>query len=103
MTMQPDLFTPRRYPQAPGVKSSDDTTRKAAAKTAPGLNAMRARVLAMLAREPMTADECAAAMGFKPGQVRPRFSELRAMGRIIDAGERRDNADGNPMIVWGLA
>jgi len=35
--------------------------------------------------------------------VQPRFSELRALGSIVDTGERRQNDSGRNAIVWRAA
>jgi predicted ArsR family transcriptional regulator len=62
---------------------------------------LRSRALAALRRwGPMTADECAEAMGVTPLSLRPRFSELRIAGRIDTTGFKRRNASGRPAHVW---
>ena len=35
--------------------------------------------------------------------IRPRFSELRALGQITDTGARRINDSGRSAIVWRAA
>ena len=47
-----------------------------------------------------TADEVAVALGWERFRVRPRTSELRKAGRIIDSGFRRDSLSGIASIVW---
>lgn len=113
MSAQPDLFAQprqtvkrRRYPHTPGVKSDDRTARDAADRTEPTVAARHARILAALAGAGptgLTADECAVKIGVRWDQLRPRFSELRKLGRIVPTGEERASAHGNPMMVWRLA
>ena len=64
-------------------------------------NDLRNQVLAALRRMgPMTADECADAIGSTPLSLRPRFSELFADDRIDTTGVFRNNASGRPANVW---
>src|SRR5688500_7682694 len=100
--MTPDLFTYERYPAVPGYKSRD-TAREAAESIKPKASTLRARVLSELARYPMTADECATALRQPVLSIRPRFSELAALGKIEDTGERRFNASGKRAAVWRRA
>jgi predicted ArsR family transcriptional regulator len=51
---------------------------------------------------PMTADECAEAIGATPLSLRPRFSELRKAHRIGATGLHRANASGRSANVWKL-
>jgi len=51
---------------------------------------------------PMTADECAEALGETPGAVRPRFSQLRARGSVRPTGRRRRNVSGKSAAEWEL-
>jgi predicted ArsR family transcriptional regulator len=88
-----------RYPNAPGYKRGG--TSKAAAdsmkKKAPTLRDM---VIKELSQANATADECAAAMGLSLLSVRPRFTELLALGKIADTGMTRPNASGRMATVW---
>jgi hypothetical protein len=64
---------------------------------------LRSQALRALRRHgPMTADECAARIGATPFNLRPRFSELRAAGRIDATGIKRNNDSGRAAHVWGL-
>ena len=90
-----------QYPDSPGFKAAG-TSREAAVKTAGRAATLRERVLPFLARGPATADECAAAIGETELSVRPRFSELRKMGRVADSGSRRRNSSGHRASVWKL-
>lgn len=47
-----------------------------------------------------TGDEIAQALGWERFRVRPRTSELRRDGRIVDSGARRDSLSGIASIVW---
>lgn len=47
-----------------------------------------------------TCDEVAQALGWVRWRVRPRTSELRRDGRIMDSGGRRDSLAGIASIVW---
>ena len=56
----------------------------------------------MLADQPLTTDEAATRLKRYFLSVRPRFSELRALGLIEPSGERRGTASGCPAAVWRL-
>lgn len=90
------------YPHVPGVKSPLDTAHAAAARVAPVAGTLRARVLAVIAERPSTADECAVALGASVLGVRPRLSELHRLGQIADSGQRRRNDSGVSAVVWRL-
>ena len=47
-----------------------------------------------------TGDEIAQALGWERWRVRPRTSELRRDGRIVDSGARRESLSGIASIVW---
>tara|TARA_Y100000310_G_C20372672_1_gene664249 strand:+ start:391 stop:762 length:372 start_codon:yes stop_codon:yes gene_type:complete len=88
------------YPHTPG-HTTDDTSVEAAESIANSAGTIRTQVLAGLYQQAMTADECADVLGLSILTVRPRFSELRRMGRIKDTGDRRVNAtSGKKAIVW---
>lgn len=48
----------------------------------------------------LTADEIAADLGYSVLSIRPRVTELGALGLIYDTGITRKNASGRPAIVW---
>lgn len=99
---QLDLLT---YPHAPGFKA-EGTSRQAAESMKPSAATLRATCLGWLHYWPdrgCTADECAEQMGESVLSVRPRFSELHALGLIVDTGERRLNASGRRAVVWKAA
>ena len=92
-----DLFS---YPQSAGWKRRE-TSRQAAEHVPASI--LRAKVLAEFERQNyMTADECADSLGIDKLSIRPRVSELSNMGKVMDAGFRRQNASGKSAIVWRL-
>lgn len=105
-------MTPRRdfrqeelwpvYPEVPGARPTD-TSLAAAESVAETAETLREAVFGwILLRKGggSTADETAEALDLSILTVRPRVSELRAQGRIVDSGERRTNASGRRAIVW---
>ena len=91
MTQQPDFFTSGPYRDHAGYRWTD-TSIAAAKVVTPGMQRAHAAILAVLAIEPLTADECAQRLGMDRLFCRPRCSELKAMGKIVDTGERRKNS-----------
>lgn len=97
---QPDLFSAARYPERPGSKARD-TARQAAEKVESKAATVRAKVRLLFEQgEQLTADECALRLGESILTVRPRLSELAALGEIVDSSQRRDNDSGHSAIVW---
>jgi predicted ArsR family transcriptional regulator len=47
-----------------------------------------------------TADELAKLLRRSPLSVRPRLSELKALGKVAATGERRRNESGMTATVW---
>ncbi|AHE52600.1 hypothetical protein [Sphingomonas sanxanigenens] len=89
-----------RQAPAPGA-SARDTSRAAAADIAPRAKIFRDRALAALeASNGLTADEVAGKVGLPVLSIRPRITELFALGLIRDTHERRANASGRKAIVW---
>lgn len=102
-----DLFDyqpPRRYPEAPGFKEQD-TSRKAAESMRDSAPLLRQKVLDLVRAHPdgLTPDEAADRLCLSVLSVRPRFTELKAKGRIRDTGVRRKNSSGRSAKVWGVA
>jgi len=87
------------YPVEAGWK--EPTTSKLAAKRT-GACALRAAVARALVLGDRTADECAEYLERSVLAVRPRLSELRALGMIAPTGERRRNDRGHSVQVWRL-
>jgi predicted ArsR family transcriptional regulator len=100
----PDLFAfAERYPQAPGWKARD-TARSAADAAAPRAPLLRERCLAELQSfGPLTADEIARRLKVDRLSIRPRLSELSAIGKVKDSGLRRPNDSGKSAIAWEAA
>lgn len=94
--MEFDLFT---YPEVAGFKrpgTSSDAARSIDAGT------LRAKVLDELGRAPGTADEVATRLRIDKLSIRPRCSELAALGKIEDSGLRHLNSSGKRAVVWQL-
>lgn len=87
------------YPRGP-ASTTDDTSIAAADAVRSRVGTLRAKVLDQLRERPLTVHECARLMNESVPTVQPRFSELRAMDMIEDAGERRQNDSGRRAIVW---
>jgi predicted ArsR family transcriptional regulator len=103
MTQMDLLAWTPRYPAVPGSKAAG-TSSEAAEAMKPRAGILRAKVLDCLrTRCPLTADECAEMLGDSVLAIRPRFSELRALGLVVDTGDRRINDSGRRAIVWGAA
>jgi len=86
------------YPFAPGFKRRG--TSQAAARTTDA-GGIRAEVLNTLKIVgPLTPDECADYMRSSVLSVRPRFTELARMGRIVRTGSKRPNTSGKTANVW---
>lgn len=88
------------YPEVAGWK--EPTTSREAAETVEVSLLQRAVCGCLDAHGAMTADECAAQLGLSILAIRPRFSELRALGLILDTGERHLNRSGKRAAVWTL-
>lgn len=94
---QLDLLT---YPNSPGFKVPG-TSQEAAFAIKGRSDILRANCLKALSMiGPHTADETADRIGESVLAVRPRFSELLALGLIEDTGIRRPNASGRNATVW---
>jgi hypothetical protein len=93
---------PFSYPDTPGAKATT-TSREAAAAVSPTAGPLRDQVYAEIAGAGMfgmTADEVGAKLKKDWRSIRPRVSELSALGRIVDSGERRKNDTDLNAIVW---
>lgn len=104
---QAELFTQSahgwtaRYPQRPGAKASG--TSEAAAPSVNLAATLRELVLHVLRKHgPMSADQIADVLGESVLAVRPRASELRAMGKVEDSRKRATNQSGKSAIVWRI-
>lgn len=91
------------YPHAPSAKING-TSEEAARSMDGKAQTLRAEVLKVMlkthAPRGWTADEMATWLGETVLSIRPRFSELKALGKIYDRGERRKNSSGRNAVVW---
>src|SRR5262245_34263437 len=91
----------KTYPHSPGFKEGD-TSRDAAVAVEKEALTVRERVLQLYqSGEGFTADEVAAELGLSILTVRPRVTELKALGYLTDSGERRTNQSGlKAKVMW---
>jgi len=80
------------YPHKAGFKV--EGTSEIAATTVDAGTLRLAVLVELQANGAMTPDECAVKLGLSVLSIRPRFTELKAGGRIIHIGERRKNRSG---------
>jgi hypothetical protein len=92
-----------KYPHKAGFKQNS-TSAKAAQKIEKSGRASTLRTLALNAIKSsifgFTADETANALNESILAIRPRLSELKQRGLILDTGIRRKNESGVNAIVW---
>lgn len=89
------------YPHTPGFKDNG-TGKEAALAYAPKAGGRRAQVLAGLRRGPATAEQIAKRIDLHWYLTRPRLSELKALGMVIETGGRGAGALGGRVNVWRL-
>lgn len=91
------------YPDHPGAKMAG-TSQDAAHEMAEHAPTLREQVLRLFVNldSRVTTDEAAHFLNKSVLAIRPRFSELRALGMIEPTGERRTNASGLKANVWRL-
>jgi hypothetical protein len=101
-----DLFDFATYPHIPGDKGGTDTGIAAALDMAKKAPVIRNKVVAVLANAgPMgrTPEEACEELGMDRVSVQPRFSELKALGKIAKSHQRRPNpSSGKLAVVWVL-
>lgn len=91
------------YPNSAGFKRMD-TSRDGATHATATLGSRQTEVIADLqAHGPSTAEQVAARTGRHWLHVRPRISELKALGRVVDTGERVATGMGGKTHVVRLA
>ena len=92
------------YPATPGYKV-DGPSKDAARAMKPRASKLRDHVYYMIEKcaDGLTTDECAERLGKSVLSIRPRFTELLAMGKIEDSGRRQMNASGRVATVWRIA
>ncbi len=96
----PDLFA-MRYPVTAGSKTGG-TSAEAAVAMSPKVQTLCALCYDVLRDRPMTADETAARLGLSVLSIRPRFSNLVALGKIEKTGQRRRNISGLHANVYRI-
>ena len=87
------------YPKRPGY-TEPTTSKDAAEAVIETAETLRAKVLEALRVSPATVHEMAARLDKTVPSIQPRFSELRASGKIEPTGKRRPNASGMSAHVW---
>lgn len=101
VTQSPIETQSGRYPHGPGYKD------KAGRKTAEAIRAKvpgnRERVFAGVTEVPSTSEEVSDRIGMHWYRVRPRMTELHAMGRVIKTGEMGRGALGGTANRWRRA
>jgi predicted ArsR family transcriptional regulator len=100
-----DQFDILTYPTVAGFKEATTSREAAEAIEAEGrAGRLREAVKRWFADGNQgTADECAAALGESILAIRPRVSELRNRGFLIETGERRQSSGGRMSHVWARA
>jgi predicted ArsR family transcriptional regulator len=87
------------YPDSPGFKEHE-TSRDAALRLGLNASTLRDRTYQYICDHPQqSADQIAAALNASPWAVRPRVSELRKMGLVINDGRGR-NPSGMTVHLW---
>ena len=71
-----------------------------ALQTAPRLQSRRTAVLAAIEAKPGTAEQIGERIDLHWYLTRPRLSELKALGLVIETGERGEGALGGKVNVW---
>lgn len=89
------------YPLHPGWQATD-TSMQAAIDMKPRKQRLQDIVMDCLEWSPrgLTTEEVCERTHQHYKALQPRFSELRAEGKIIDSGKRRKGASGKNIIVW---
>lgn len=91
----------KSYPTTPGYKATaTETSRTAAAAVRPTVEMQRQDCMEHLNQCDLTADEVAQRLGRSVLSIRPRISELNAMGRVTATDARRRNGSGKSAVVW---
>jgi transcription initiation factor IIE alpha subunit len=90
------------YPHYPGAKVGGASA-DAADEIAEHAQTLKDRVDKLFDSAQLTADECAERLGQDILSVRPRLSELRRLGRIVETEDRRANRSGIKATVWRRA
>ena len=94
------------YPDSPGHKEKGGTSEQAAVEIRDRAKVLSARIMLLFAamgpEQGMTADEVSEALGVDKGSIRPRFTELKLVGRLYKTTATRVNRIGKNVRVWKL-
>lgn len=90
------------YGGDPPYVAGSDTSLAARDDIRESVNALQARVLALLAEAPRTDEEMQTAGRFLGNTQRPRRIELAQLGMVCDSGVRRRTSRGKTAVVWQL-
>lgn len=91
------------YPETPGFKGSSGTGREAAEYYAGQVNGRRLQVMdGLRSLGVATAEQIAAKIDLHWYLVRPRLSECKALGLVVETGERGKGALGGKVNTWRL-
>lgn len=83
-----------------GYQPADTSLTAAISMTGHTETYRKAVLKALIDHGPMTADEIGARLNVSILTIRPRTTELKDAGKIIDTGQRRKTPSGRPSIVW---
>ncbi len=114
--LTPDLFghSPQsghgdlaKFPDVAGFKGEAETGREAAAAMSPHLGRLQKLVFDMVLAQReagLTPEEAVQLSRIERVSIQPRFSELKAKGKIVDSGQRRLNPSSHKRaVVWVAA
>ena len=87
------------YPETPGYKRGG-TSKASADSMKQKAPSLRQQVLDVLFHQDLTADECAEEVGKSVLSIRPRLTELLALGKIAETDLLRFNSSGKKATVW---
>ena len=88
------------YPEVPGHRKTR-TSKQAADRVASRTGQTRAAILSLIdAHGALTADECAELLGLRVLFVRPRMSELKKKGLVVESGIMRLSSEGCNMAAF---
>lgn len=91
------------YPNDPGFKSTT-TSQLAGVSMSGRAKTLRSKALdTLIDHGYLSADQIAFVLGESVLAIRPRISELKALGQVEDSGRRRLNLSGKPAIIWRLS
>jgi hypothetical protein len=93
---------PPSYPHAPGSKGTQ-TSRAAADRVRQCSTKRHLEIVVFLGQRCAASDEIGTALGLHPLKIRPRLSQLRALGVIEPSGTYGTSCFGNRALRWHLA